>query len=96
MIACIADNMALIARLFYTKNSYTLNVSGCSLVSDVSQITLNRVKVMICKGPRRWRCSNWLAFYQEVNQRGYIAVAALDVITAFAVPGLSDCPFRYR
>jgi hypothetical protein len=45
---------------------------------------------MRCKGPRRWRCSNRLAFYQEVNQRGYMAVAALDVITAFAVPGLSE------
>jgi len=95
MIACIADNMALIAKLF-TLKPHTLNVICCSLVSDVFQITLNRAKVMICKGLRRWQCSNWLAFYQEVNQRGYIAVAALDVITAFAVPGLSDCPLRYR
>jgi hypothetical protein len=44
MIVCIADNMALIARLFYTLNPHALNVIGCSLISDVFQITLNRTR----------------------------------------------------
>ena len=48
------------------------------------------------EGLRRWPCSNRLAFYQEVNQRGYIAVVALDVITAFAVPNLSGNPLGGR
>jgi hypothetical protein len=44
MIVCIADNMALIAKLFYIENPYTLNVIGCSFVSDVFQITFKRIR----------------------------------------------------
>jgi len=50
IIVCIADNMALIARLFYTENPHALNVIGCSLVSDVFQITLNGIKRGYAKG----------------------------------------------